>query len=187
MIVPVGIAGDEISVPVAVIFVALKLMCGVRRAAAVDDDLPALQPLHALIDAARPFDCRLRGESQGAVVCDALRLCTVAGGLNIVVAVGGNPLGGLLVGLVVGVELVEQVDRFMGMVIGQADEREGIREPAPVRALVDIGERPELLVRDGAEFKILEDVPARPDGEAEILVLVAAGIALLLFDAPRKG
>ena len=93
------------------------------------------------------------------------------------VAAGGDPGGGILVGHVVGIELIEEVDGLAGVVIVQSDEGIGIREPAPVSALVDMVKGPELLIRDGTEVEVVEDVPARPDGKAEVLMLIAALVA----------
>ena len=87
MIVFIRVSGDEVAIAIPVILIRFELMCGVRGTAAVDDDLAALQPLHAVIDGPGALDGRLRGESQGAVVCDALRLAAVAGDLRIGVAV----------------------------------------------------------------------------------------------------
>ena len=92
-----------------------------------------------------------------------------------------NPFGGLLVGFVGGVELVQQVDGLAGRVIVEANEGEGIRKPAPVHALVDPVEALHLVISDRAELEVVEDAAAGADGLAEILVLIAAGVAVAEF------
>ena len=61
----------------------------------------------------------------------------------------------------------------------EADEGVGIREPAPVDALVDRREGFYLLIGDAAELEVVEDVAAGPDRFAEVLVPVAALVPAL--------
>ena len=92
----VGITGDEVTVPVAVIFVVDKLLGGVRRAGFVDDNRPALQPLHAVVHAAAALGRGLRLQAEAAVVRHALWLRAVADDGERVVSLRADPRGGLL-------------------------------------------------------------------------------------------
>ncbi len=179
VIVAIRISGDEVAVAIPVVLIVDELLGGVRGADLIDDDLPPLQPLHPVIDGTRTLDCGLGREAEAAVVGDGLFLGGVACDLGVGVAAVEDPSGGLLVGHVVGAELIQEVDSLGVVIVVKADESERIREPAPVGPLVDAVEGLDLIIRDRAEGDVVEDVSAGADRESEILVLVAAEVALL--------
>ena len=178
MVVAVGIAGDEIPVPVAFEFVAAELAVRLRGAASVDDDLPALQPLHPVFHAARPLDRRPRVQTETAVVRHALGFRAVTGDDAVLVSPPQQLPGGLGVGLTPDNELVDQEDRLPRRVIMQPDKGEGIRREAPVHAHIDPVELPDFLVADLPQLQMLKDVSAGPHRKAEILVLIRPLVAV---------
>ena len=85
-----------------------------------------------------------------------------------------NPAGGLLVGQLVADMLIQQIDDLPIAVVVEADKGVEIGKPAPVHPLKNPVEGPDFFIGDGAQLEILKHAAAGADGNAQILVLIAA-------------
>ena len=135
MVVPVGVAGDEVALAVALEFVSAELAPGIGRPGLVDDDFAPLQPLHPIVHAAGALH-RLAGvEAETAVVRHTLGLRAVTSDHGVGVAPGQELIGRLTVCFSQRVKLVRQEDRLPCRIIVQADEGVWVGSKAPVEPL----------------------------------------------------
>ena len=178
MVVSVRVAADPLAGAGLFILIGAELFIRFGRAVFIDDDGAALEPLHPVFHAAGPLDGLLRPDAETAVVGNGFRLGRVAGGEHVVVAVIENPAGGLLVIEFVADMLIQQIDDLPIAVVMETDKGVEIREPAPVHPLKNPVEGPDFFIGDGAQLEILKHAAAGADGNAQILVLIAAHIPL---------
>ena len=179
MVIHVRVSGDDISVPVPFVFVFCEFFCRIRAAHRIDDDAPALQPLHAVFDRPRAFDSAGDGQAHFAVVVDALRLGRIGRDGVIVIAVLDDPARRLFVRFLVDVVLGEDVHRFPVTVVVAADEAVRIGIPAPVLSLEDAVKMRNLFICDLPQFQIVKYTAAVAIGYAFVFMFIRRWVDFL--------
>ena len=148
-----------------------------RGTDAVNDNRPALEPLHGVFRTVFPFGDRTGGQAGAAVVGDAVWLGTVTENRLIVICVICYPRCRLLIRQSGPDQFIEQINRLPCPVIVQADKDKGLRKPAPVHALTDAVEVPDFLIRNLTQFETLKNIAAAPYRDSQILVFIPSLIA----------
>ena len=179
MVIHVRVSGDDVAFPIPLVFVFLKFLCCVWAAHRIDDDAPALQPLHTVLDRPRAFNSASDGQAHFTVVVDAFRFGRIRRDGVIVIAVLDDPTCRLFVRFFVDVVFREDIHRLAVTIVVAANEAVRVGIPAPVLALKDAVKMRKLFVGDLPQLQIVKDAASVTVGHTLVFMFVCCRIYFL--------